>query len=48
MEIHDTIESYNLYLDNNILRSKFYENKEIHIVSFTFFTLNQIKKDNLF
>ena len=46
---HATIEGLrNLYLDNNILRSKFYENKEIHIVSFTFFTLNQIKKDNYF
>jgi hypothetical protein len=46
---HATIEGlHNLYLDDNKLRSKFYENKEIHIVSFTFFTLNKIKKDNYF
>lgn len=34
----------NLYRDkNNILRTKFDVNKEIHIVSFTFFTLNMLK-----
>jgi hypothetical protein len=32
----------NLYYENTILRSKFYENKEIHIVSFTFPTLQKI------
>lgn len=32
----------NLYYENNILRSKFYENKEIHIISFTFPTLLNI------
>lgn len=29
----------NLYLDNNILKSKFYPDKNIHILSFTFYTL---------
>jgi hypothetical protein len=29
----------NLYCKDNVLKSKFYENKEIHIVSFTFGTL---------
>lgn len=46
---HATLEGlYNLYLEDNKLKSKFYENKEIHIVSFTFFTLNEIKKNNNF
>lgn len=46
---HATLEGlHNLYLDNNKLRSKFYENKEIHIISFTFYTLNNIKKNKYF
>lgn len=46
---HATLEGlHNLYLENNKLKSKFYKNKEIHIVSFTFFTLNEIKKNNYF
>lgn len=46
---HATLEGlYNLYLEDNKLKSKFYQNKEIHIVSFTFFTLNEIKKNNYF
>jgi hypothetical protein len=32
----------NLYLDNNILKSKFYPDKNIHILSFTFYTLKNI------
>ena len=32
----------NLYLDNNILKSKFYPDKSIHILSFTFITLNKL------
>ena len=31
----------NLYIDNNVIRSKLYSNKEIHILSFTF---NSLKK----
>jgi hypothetical protein len=38
----------NLFLDKNILRSKFHENKEIHIVSFTFLTLMKIKNNIVF
>ena len=46
---HATLEGlHNLYLENNKLRSKFYENKEIHIISFTFFTLNKIKNYSYF
>ena len=32
----------NLYYDNEILKSKFYPNKNIHFISFTFITLKQI------
>jgi hypothetical protein len=32
----------NLYLDNNMLKSKFYPDKSIHILSFTFYTLNTL------
>jgi hypothetical protein len=38
----------NLFLDKNILRSKFHENKEIHIVSFTFNSLMIIKNNIVF
>ena len=33
----------NLYLDNNLLRSKFYPDKSIHILSFTFDTLKKLE-----
>jgi hypothetical protein len=29
----------NLYFENNVLKSKYYAEKEIHILSFTFYTL---------
>ena len=32
----------NLYYENGLLKSNFYPNKEIHIVSFTFYTLKQL------
>ena len=32
----------NLYLDNNMLKSKFYPDKSIHILSFTFYTLKWV------
>ena len=32
----------NLYLDNNVLKSKIYPDKKIHILSFTFFTLKKL------
>lgn len=32
----------NMYYHNNKLKSKFYPDKEIHFVSFTFFTLNKL------
>ena len=42
----------NLYLDNNMLKSVFYPDKSIHILSFTFMTLKQLfnseKFKNLF
>lgn len=38
----------NLYIDNEKLKSKFHPNKEIHIVSFTFFTLIKIRNENYF
>jgi FkbM family methyltransferase len=37
-----------LYLDNNHLRSKYYPNKEIHLVSFTFNTLKELYDTNEF
>lgn len=38
----------NLYLDNNILKSKFYHDKSIHILSFTFYTLKQLYNSEKF
>jgi len=38
----------NLYLDNKMLKSKFYPNKSIHILSFTFFTLNKLYNSEQF
>ena len=38
----------NLYYENQILKSKFYPNKEIHIVSFTFYTLKHLYNSNKF
>ena len=38
----------NLYLDNNMLKSKFYPDKSIHILSFTFYTLNQLYNSEKF
>lgn len=38
----------NLYYENKILKSNFYPNKEIHIVSFTFDTLKQLYNTNKF
>ena len=32
----------NMYYHNNTLKSNFYPNKEIHFVSFTFYTLNKL------
>lgn len=46
---HATINGLlNLYVKDSILKSIFYPEKEIHIVSFTFFTLNQIINSDLF
>lgn len=38
----------NLYVENEILKSKFHNNKHIHIVSFTFNTLIKIKDNKYF
>lgn len=38
----------NLYVDNNSLRSKFYPDKNIHILSFTFATLKQLNNSKKF
>ena len=38
----------NLYYENKIIKSNFYPNKEIHIVSFTFDTLKQLYNTNKF
>ena len=41
---HANIEGLeNLYYKNNNLYSNFYKNKEIHVLSFTFHTLKQLK-----
>ena len=40
---HATVDGLdNLYNDDNILKSKFYPDKEIHILSFTFITLKKL------
>lgn len=36
----------NLYYENNVLKSNFYKNKKIHILSFTFFTLKRLKHED--
>ena len=38
----------NLYLDNNMLKSKFYPDKSIHILSFTFDSLNKLYNSEKF
>jgi FkbM family methyltransferase len=38
----------NLYYDNHILKTTFFQEKEIHIVSFTFDTLKQLWDNNMF
>jgi len=38
----------NLYLDNNMLKSKFYPDKSIHILSFTFFSLMKVYNSDKF
>jgi hypothetical protein len=38
----------NLYIEDNVLKSKYHNDKEIHIVSFTFYTLNFIKNNVYF
>lgn len=38
----------NLYVDNNMLKSKFYPDKSIHILSFTFYTLNKLYNSEKF
>ncbi len=46
---HANIDGFNnLYYEDNILKSKFYENKEIHILSFTFYTLKQLWNNKKF
>ena len=46
---HATTEGLkNLYVENNILKSKYYPEKDIHIVSFTFYTLQQISNLPIF
>lgn len=49
-ETHPNIEGLNnLYIsDSNTLKSKLYPNKDIHILSFTFFTLRILSKTNKF
>ena len=40
---HATLDGLNkLYIDDGILKSKYYPNKEIHILSFTFMTLRKL------
>ena len=38
----------NMYYDNNILKTKYYPDKEIHFAMFTFYTLNEFKNSNEF
>ena len=38
----------NMYNQNNILRTNYYPEKEIHFVMFTFYTLNEIKNSDEF
>ena len=38
----------NLYYDNDVLKSKFYPDKELHIISFTFDTLKQLYNTDKF
>ena len=38
----------NLYLDNNTLKSNFYPDKSIHILSFTFNTLKKLYNSEKF
>ena len=38
----------NLYYENKLLKSNFYPDKEIHIISFTFYTLKQLYNTNKF
>lgn len=46
---HATVEGLNnLYIDKNIIKSKFYPDKEIHIISFTFHTLLKLYNENKF
>jgi hypothetical protein len=46
---HATIDGLNnMFINENRLKSKYHINKEIHIVSFTFFTLMKIKNENKF
>jgi len=37
-----------LYIEDNLLKSRYHNGKEIHIVSFTFDTLNLIKNNGYF
>jgi hypothetical protein len=48
-EKHPDIESLNnMYYENNILKTKYYPDKEIHFVMFTYFTLNKHKNSDEF
>ena len=41
---HSNIEGLNnMYYENNILKTKYFPDKEIHFAMFTFYTLNQVK-----
>ena len=46
---HANINGLNqMYRQNNVIKSIFYPNKEIHIISFTFYTLKKLNKTNKF
>jgi hypothetical protein len=38
----------NMYYENNILKTKYYPDKEIHFAMFTFYTLNEFKNSDKF
>jgi hypothetical protein len=46
---HANIEGLNnLYYENNVLKTNYYPDKEIHFVMFTFYTLNEFKNSHEF
>jgi hypothetical protein len=46
---HSNIEGLNnMYYENNILKTNYYPDKELHFAMFTFYTLNELKKTDKF